>query len=705
MPTDNAALVIFALTMGSCRRNRGIRRDHPPLAPRLHPPRIGRSRFPANRQPGWIERAEYTAKSRVCGKFYCGVGRGRDPTGAHRPKTRSMLRGMTMPRHTPSDRAPAPRRSGVRGDRRGEKPGARTVPSARIPSAAIPLLFVALAFVLYARALAFPWVSDDHVILRENPTLRRSALDTPARLLGMDYWEAIDAGGRTFALAADRNLYRPATTISYWWNARLTGVTPQGLRAGNVLLHGLAAALVALLAAAYFGSTPGLLAGAAVLLHPAGADVVGRIVGRADILVLVGLAGFLLVARPAPEGRWSIGRGLAALGLAFVAFGAKETGLALVPLALAQAWMAPAGTPARARWNGAALAALAAAVFLAARVAVAGWPRYVPEPGHDLLTNPLAGASFAERLPAALSLVLYYVKMLVAPWPLLTLDRPATLPTWSSADTWAGLALGVLLALALIVALRRGRPWGLAPLWWLAVFALIGQLLTPIGTYREVRLVYPLLGSLALAVAALAAWPGAGGRPRIPVALFAIPLAAWGGLAWTRSADYASEIRLYEADRRHAPESPMTHVMLGVVYGEAGRPDDARRAREEALRLAPESPQALNEVAAVEIQAGNFDRADALLARALAVAPDNPVALMNLGNLRAQQERLEEGYVLLLRAEELDPSSQLTQVNLALVEALTRRTEQALARAAAIERQTPGHPSVPLIHRAIEAMR
>jgi tetratricopeptide (TPR) repeat protein len=575
----------------------------------------------------------------------------------------------------------------------------------RLLSVALPILFVVAALLLYARTLSYPWVSDDHVLMKENPTLRRGAIDTPIRLLGMDYWEAIDAGGRTFALAADRNLYRPASTISTWMNARLTGVTPAGLRSGNVVLHGLAAGLVALLAAAYFGTAPGLLAGGAVLVHPAGADVVGRIVGRADILVLLGLAGFLLVARPGPGRGSSPARTLLALAFAFVALGAKETGLALLPLALAQAWLAPAGVGGRHRWTGAAVAGLATAAYLAARLAVAGWPRYVPEPGHDLLTNPLAGMAIGERLPAALSLGLYYARMLVVPWPLLTLDRPATLPGWTSVESWVGLGLLVAIGAATIVALRRARPWGLAPLWWLAIVALIGQLLAPIGTYREVRLVYPLLGSLALAMAAVAALRSPAGRPRIPAALLAIPLLGWGGVAWTRSADYASEIGLYEADRRHAPASPMTHLMLGVVYGEAGRIEEARRSRETALRLAPDSPQALNEVAALEIQAGNFARADELLARALAIAPENPVALMNLGNLRAQEERLEEGYALLLRAEALNPASQLTQVNLALVEALTRRTDQARARAAAIERQNPGDPNVALIHRAIEAMK
>jgi len=579
--------------------------------------------------------------------------------------------------------------------------------SLRLPGFAWLFLAVAASFLIHGQSLNNPWISDDHVILKDNPTLRRANAFTPVRLLGLDYWSALDSDGRPFPLVGDRNLYRPATTISYWINARVTGVTPAGLRSGNVLLHGLAAGTLGLLGAALFGGPAGLLAGAGVLFHPIGADVVNRIVGRADILVLLGIAAFLLVARPRADRGWPMARIGAAIFLALVAFGAKETGLALVPIALLQAWLgSPSDVKAgRGRWTGAAIALAAGALFLAARLAVAGWPRYEPVPGLDLLMNPLAGLGLLERLPAGLSLAAWYARILVAPWPLLTLDRPAQLPGWGDPAVWFGALLLVAVLVLFFRSIRGRRPWGLAAAWWLAMFALVGQLLAPIGTYREVRIAYPFLGSLALAVAALLGLAASAPWQRLARVAAAIGIAALVVLTLIRAGDYRSEIELYQADVRHRPNSPLSHLMLGVVYGDAGRPAEARRERETALRLAPDSPQALNEVAALEIQAGNFSRAEELLSRALALEPAHSIALMNLGNLRAQQDRLGEAHELLLRSEALNPAYSLTQVNLALVEALMGRPGEALRRAGMLERQNPNDPNVTAIRRLLESTR
>ncbi|HEX7880770.1 MAG TPA: tetratricopeptide repeat protein, partial [Candidatus Eisenbacteria bacterium] len=417
---------------------------------------------------------------------------------------------------------------------------------------------------------------------------------------------------------------------------------------------------------------------------------------------LLGIALFLLIARP--DRPWSLGRGAMAVLAGLTALGGKETGLALLPLAVADAWLMPAERGRR-RWIAPAIALAVTILFLAVRTMVVGWPRYEAAPGLDLLMNPLAGLGFMERLPAALSIAAWYARMLVFPWPLLTLDRPASLPGWGDPAVWLGTPLLVAAITSLALAARR-RSWtGLAPAWWLSMLALVGQFLTPIGTYREVRLVYPFLGALAFALAAIVAFASRRGVSRLILGVAAIPIVAWLVVGLGRARDYASEIDLYAADVRHRPESPIAHLMLGVVYGDAGRAAEADRERREALRLAPDSPQALNEVAAVEIRSGNFARADELLQRALAREPRNHVALMNLGNLRAQQDRLAEAHEILLRAEALSPGYSLTQVNLAIVEALGGRPDEASRRADRLEKQNATDPNVALIRRLVANSR
>ena len=85
-------------------------------------------------------------------------------------------------------------------------------------------------------------------------------------------------------------LYRPITIISFAMNHALGGNAPAGYRAVNILLHGLASVLLL-----WLGLRLGLReaeAGAVALLfavHPIHTEAVNAVVGRADLLVAVGV--------------------------------------------------------------------------------------------------------------------------------------------------------------------------------------------------------------------------------------------------------------------------------------------------------------------------------------------------------------------------------------------------------------------------------
>ena len=163
---------------------------------------------------------------------------------------------------------------------------------------------------------------DDPVIIAANPYVNDPA--GGVLLWGSDYW----AG-----LGEDSNLYRPVTIFSYWLSARFSA-EPWWQRLWNVVLHACAAWLVGLWCARWQRQPAGYLASALVLFHPLATDVIDRIVGRADILVLVGTAGFLWLQRRCAVEGWTLGRWWCAGALALVALGAKESGLILIPLAV-----------------------------------------------------------------------------------------------------------------------------------------------------------------------------------------------------------------------------------------------------------------------------------------------------------------------------------------------------------------------------------
>lgn len=564
---------------------------------------------------------------------------------------------------------------------------------------------IVLSFLLFGASLPHGWLSDDRALVQDNLTLRQSDPVTALRIWGADYWEELGPSGETHRAGADDNLYRPVTILSFWINARLGAATPAGFRLTNLLLHALAAALIGALAARRVGGKAGWISMAVVAAHPAALDVINRLVGRADVLALVGMSGALL-AQSAARGGWQR-RHLVLLGLASVtAFGAKESGFALVPLALLAAWLDRERTPRP--WLGPAVVAALAVVMIGLRLAVVGLPHYQPDVRMDLLSNPLAGLGLMDRLPAALANAAWYACMLVIPWPMKAIDRPLHLPGWTSPEAWlGGLVLGVMIG-AFALAVRRRHEAALPLGWWLASYVIVGQLVLAIGAFRETRLLYPFLGAPALLVALAAVRLSAASVHR-QVALLArgaaLALAAvWVLLIARRTGAYADDRTLLEADLAHDP-APLTWLMLGTVYMEQGRMADAGAAKERALRLAPDSPQALSDAGAFFVDTNNFARGDSLLTRSMRLAPASSITLLNLGTLRLRQDRLAESHELLLRAEALDRDFILTQLNLALVEIRLSLHDSARGRLTRLDRQVPGDPRVMELRQVLSGAR
>lgn len=560
------------------------------------------------------------------------------------------------------------------------------------------------ALLLYAGSLNHPWISDDKEIVADNLSLASARPAVLARALASPYWSEVLPDGRVVATGDDRNLYRPATIASFWLNARLTGITPAGFRFVNILLLGLTAFLLGRVVAGLHGRTAGVVAMAITVAHPLGVDVVNRIIGRNELLVMVGLCGFVLVQQSARRAGWSAPRLVLAALSALVALGAKESGLVLPVLAGLVALLPPgpdAAAPAAAdgaarpapAWQAPALALAATALFLAARFAVVGAPHYVANCRSELVANPLLGLDMTRRLPAVGALAFYYARLPLVPYPLLALDHPRTLPGWGSPEAWAGALLLAAIVAAFGIALRRRSPVLLAAGWWLAGFLLVGQLVAPIGAYRDVRLAYPFLGALALGAGALLArWRR---RPALACGLgAALALAA---LSVMRAGDYASERRLFEADLALRPENPSVLAIVGTLDLAEGRTAAAIARVEKAATLAPRSSEVQADLAAAYLSAERLTDAEAHLDRSLEFCDGNNVAWMTLGVLRLRQQRPADARTALLRAETIDAGHLPTQLNLCLVEEQLNLWDSARRRLDEIRRRAPGHPAIPVL--------
>lgn len=79
------------------------------------------------------------------------------------------------------------------------------------------------------------------------------------------------------------------------------------------------------------------------------------------------------------------------------------------------------------------------------------------------------------------------------------------------------------------------------------------------------------------------------------------------------------------------PDSPVPMTALAVRLILAGKPAEAAKLLEQALKIEPANLSALNALAIHHASAGRFDEALALLARARAANPDHPLTWINAG--------------------------------------------------------------------------
>jgi tetratricopeptide (TPR) repeat protein len=331
-------------------------------------------------------------------------------------------------------------------------------------------------------------------------------------------------------------------------------------------------------------------------------------------------------------------------------------------------------------------------LYASARAVAVGVPRF-ERSAYDLLESPLAQAPFAVRLPASLSLVVDYLRMVALPWPLMALDFPARFPTWSDAEPWIGMvALAVLVGAAAWTCWRRD-PYVLPLVWWLASFLVVSQLIVPAWTYREVRLAYPLLAGAALGVAWLvvgACWsrPHARAAALTSLAAYAIVCSA---LVVTRNADWRSDLAVAEADVRRDPERPSAQSKLGDMLDVNGRTQEAERAYQEAARLAPTSYQVWLQLAGFYERQNRLAEARQAYERATVVDPTFADAFVGLALLDMRAERLDEARALLLRAEQADPDDPFAQYNLAVLDEWAGKRADAIARLRRLVERHPDH--------------
>jgi tetratricopeptide (TPR) repeat protein len=581
-------------------------------------------------------------------------------------------------------------------------------------SAAAPLL-TALVFLAYGNSLGNGFVFDDLPLIAHDRAL--GDLHRLPHLFLQDYW----AGSRDdheVAVAPRSGLYRPAVIASYALNVAVGGAQPWLFHLVNTVLHALATCLLYLVAREH-GVTPVAALSAAVLfaVHPLHTEAVTAIIGRAELLMSLGvLAALWFAARRKP--------GLASLAYALALF-SKEQALVLPLLLLISDW-ARDGQVLSGRWwllarrRYAAYGLVLAGYLILRGVALGGFPL----PPVDSLVNPAAVAAPAVRIWTAVKVAGLYLGLLVWPARLsanYSFDSIALVRSPLDPAVIVSVLMWICLPILAAWAYRQGkRPILFAVALLFLTFLPVSNLFFPIGTIMGERLFYLPSAGFCLLVGLAIEWvrrttcdvPSIRGHATAAQNLRASHLArrtVFAGFLMLvcaalivrtaiRNQDWQDNEHLALSMLRVVPRNAMAHALLGYVRKTQDTPEtraQAVEAYETALQIYPDyvrlDPLFASHYGQLLFQAGRQAEAVRTFEAAVTTHQRWSSVHYNLGLAYAGTGRMTEAEEELRRAQALNPADADTYNVLSHVLLQQGRALEALAAAEQALGYAPRH--------------
>jgi hypothetical protein len=457
----------------------------------------------------------------------------------------------------------------------------------------------------YLPAIASGWVWDDVNLVQPSPALED--------LAGLGRAVSTDLYRQAAPRLEASPYWRPLALASYWLDTRL-GAPPRSLHIGNIVLHGLATALLVLVLLRRRSDGASLagpaLAAAWWSFHPDNVETVAWISCRYELLCGVAVLG--LLALP-----WRPGIGRAALhGLVFLAGLLSKDGFgAMLVVIVAMDW-AERRAPAVAapRW---VAVGFAGAAWWIARAALG-------LSGFDLPPLHVLPAVFLDAAR------IYFVRAIVP--PPLTVGHPYT-PGGA-----LGAAIGGAVVVALVVAGIRRRRLAIPVAVFLAGLVPAAVAMAKFGQVPERYFYVPSIG-LALLVGDLLAVSLRSQRPLVRLAApVVVGLATLVGLVRleARLPDWRSDDALFAAALQVNPEDADANLSVGVAAGRRGNWDEARRALAIAQHTDPHSGRIATALAWAMLRSGDLAGALQQAERASMIPPYEPDAWYYLALARHQ---------------------------------------------------------------------
>lgn len=609
----------------------------------------------------------------------------------------------------------------------------------------IALLLATGVLAVHGRSVGFEFINfDDNVYVTENPTV----------LAGLT------PGGISWAFTTfHASNWHPLTWLSLMLDAEIGGVNPAVYHASNLLLH-LAATLVLFVALRRMTGRdwPSGFVAALFALHPLHVESVVWIAERKDVLSAVfwflTMGAYARYAERPGRGRMllvtlALGMGLLAkpmlVSLPIVLLLLdhwplqRSTGShGIAPHRGSASWSEGMGerTSFARAWRPLVLEKLPLFALAAASCAIT-----LVAQSRSGAVKPLVSYPVGDRIAnAAVSAASY---LLATVWPAnlaVFYPHPRGVPTWQAAGC------GLLLAgiTALVLALRRKRPWLVTGwFWYLVTLAPVIGLVQVGDQARADRYTYvPLVGVFLAIVWEVRALSGRamgessgsspGGAVReartSPIGTWlraaALPaILALSTVSYVQTGYWRDGVSLFERAvasttsnriaennlgsalfRKGRVEEAIEHYTRAIEidpgYADAhanlagaslhlGRIEEAIAQAREALRLRPDAASAHANLALALMRMGNHAEAAEHLAEDLRLRPESARAHLNLGVALMLQGRREDAITRFEEALRRDPASVEIRLNLGAALVDTGRVDEGLARIEDVLRDRP----------------
>ncbi|CAG9562868.1 unnamed protein product [Danaus chrysippus] len=521
---------------------------------------------------------------------------------------------------------------------------------------AIYVLVASVGALTYSNSLNGEFVHDDIPAIVSNGDV--TGVNPVLRIFKNDFW------GTPMSDLGSHKSYRPLTTLTFWLNFALCGLSVWWWHACNIALHAACCVLVARTGAVVARLRRPFAALAALLfaVHPIHSEAVAGVVGRADVLACV----FFLSSVLLYHGSSSRRRVWSSVVLAGLSMLAKETGLTALLFNLVfdiyRSWSSVTRSPSKFRWRHEGLwsrlsKGLIVLIMLAiARLALlqGSLPAFSPQ------DNPPAfHPSFIVRLMTFCYLAAFNWWLLLCPWTLSHDWQMGSIPLitsgWDPRNLITGAALVALMALSyrclMDLELQRHTPLVVGLMLLVIPYLPASNLLVTVGFVVAERVLYiPSVGSVLLTVYGVQILCHRGGR-WLALGL-AILVAAGAARTFDRNKDWRTRETLLRADLAVLPHNAKLHYNFANFLKDIEQQENAIKHYKEALKLWPSYASAHNNLGTLVLASG---RAEHHFLQALKYNKDHVNAHYNLAKLYRKKNRVSESLKMLERCISLEP--------------------------------------------------